>query len=502
MRLLNEILEGLNYSRLNATYSTKGRKPGVPPIIMFKILIFASMCRCYSSRDIESLCQHDVRFMWLLQGHTPPAHDAIVRFRSYRLANGVMDELFSQLINTLYHMDEIAFENMFVDGSKVEANANRYTFVWLKANSKYQAKLYQKVAEFIPIYESRYSLDISKEDHEIVDLLRLMNSQLKERALIENLEYVYGSGKRRSQLQRDSEQVKEWLDKEIRYLESFETANGRSSYSKTDKDATFMRLKEDHMKNGQLKPAYNIQIGVEAEYIVHAGVFPFANDLMTLIPFMDSFKERQKRNYQNIVADAGYESEENYAYLKENDYTSYIKPVNYEQMKKKSFRKQIGKRENMIYDVEADEYTCANGKKLVAIKKTKEKSKTGYYREVTIYECENCRDCPLRSACTKAKLTNNKQLKVSKKFMAYREESRANILSEKGIDLRVNRSIQVEGAFGVLKENYGLRRFLHRGAAKVTVELLLHAFAYNIKKLHRKIQEDRLKQPLHKRQVA
>jgi transposase len=502
VRLLNEILEGLNYTHLNAAYSDKGRKSGIPPVNMFKILVFAEMCRTYSSRDIADLCQHDIRFMWLLQGYQAPAHDAISRFRTQRLAGGVMEDLFSQFVMILHELDEVKFENIFIDGTKIEANAGRYTFVWLKATSKFQVKLYKKVAEFVPVYETRYLVDVSKTELEIIDLLRVMRIQLKERIESENIVFVYGKGKRKPQLQRDLEKVEEWLETETKYLTHQKTAKGRSSFSKTDKDATFMRLKDDHMQNGQLKPAYNVQIGVEAEYIVHAKLFPLANDLNTLIPFLDSFEEIYKQKYKNIVADAGYESEENYSYLKLKGYTSYIKPVNHEQLKKKSFKKQIGRRENMEYDSENDVYTCANGKRLSVAGEKISKTKTGYERTVTVYECEDCEECPVRQNCTKAKVENNKKIEVSKKMAGYREESYSNILSETGIDLRMNRSIQVEGAFGVLKENYGLRRFLHRGEGKVTVEFLLLAFAYNVKKLHSKIQNKRLGSQLHERKVA
>ena len=263
-----------------------------------------------------------------------------------------------------------------------------------------------------------------------------------------------------------------------------------------------MRLKDDYMKKGQLKPAYNVQIGVDSEYVVHAGLYPDANDLTTLQPFLTSLADRLNRSYPNLVVDAGYESGENYHYLKTNHYMSYMKPANYKQTQTQKFKKQIGKRENMSYDAETDTYTCAHGKVLSVRRTKKQKTKTGYEREVTISECQDCQGCPLRLACTQAKPENPKRLQVSKKMLAYREESLHRITTEKGILLRMNRSIQVEGAFGVLKEDYRFRRFLTRGRAKVSVEFLLLCLAYNVKKLHHKVQEGKCGQHLHEKKIV
>ena len=222
----------------------------------------------------------------------------------------------------------------------------------------------------------------------------------------------------------------------------------------------------------------------------------------TLIPFLDSLKGRLSRTFKQIIADAGYESEENYTYLKENHQKGFIKPLNYETLKTRKYKAQLGKRENMAYDELNDTYTCANGRTLKPIEVKIRESQTGYRKEVTIYECETCQDCPLRLKCTKAKEGNSRRLEVSKKMLWLRTESLKNIQSEEGILLRKNRSIQVEGAFGVLKQDYGFRKFLTRGKIQVTVELLLLCFGYNVQKLHKKIQSNRCGQQLHPGKVA
>ncbi len=320
---------------------------------------------------------------------------------------------------------------------------------------------------------------------------------LKEKT---NLEFVYGKGKRKSKLQKYAEGLEDFIEKQSKYDNYNEIFNGRNSFSKTDKDATFMHMKEDHMKNGQLKPGYNIQIGVEGEYIVGVDVSSERSDQLTLIPFLDKLKSNLSTQYKSVTADAGYESEENYLYLENNNYEAYIKPQNYEKSKTKKFKKNIGNKENMTYLKDEDCYICANSQRLTVKSVTTKKSKSGYKSEITIYESESCEGCKYKSSCTKAK--GNKKITTSKKFAHLREKSLENIKTDKGILLRKNRSIQVEGAFGVIKQDYGFRRFLMRGTKNVITKFLLIAFGYNINKLHRKTLEKRNGQLLHLKNIA
>jgi len=289
--------------------------------------------------------------------------------------------------------------------------------------------------------------------------------------------------------QRYYEAFRRFLDRQLLYDLHNRRFEGRNSYSKTDTDATFMHMKDDHMRNGQLKPGYNVQIGVDSEYIVAVDIFSDRNDVWTLVPFLKQMEEKLGYRYPSVTADSGYESEEGYRYLEENRQKPYIKPQSYERWKKRSFRQDISKRENMGYEESTDSYICHMGKKLRNEFIRKQKSKNGYESEVTVYECEDCTGCPCKERCTKAK--GNKRLYVSKEFLRKRQESYENIKSETGIRYRMNRSIQVEGAFGVLKHDYEFQRFLLRGKTKVKLEMLLLSFGYNINKLHAKIQNER-----------
>ena len=201
------------------------------------------------------------------------------------------------------------------------------------------------------------------------------------------------------------------------------------------------------------------------------------SDQLTLIPLLYSMDEKIGQAYEDVTTDAGYEPEENYTCFEQKNQTCYIKPQNYERSKTREFKGNMTLRENMSYETAKDEYTCQNGKKLQAVYVGKRVSKSGFESEITYYECESCEGCPHKKSCTKAK--GNRKMQISKEFLRQREQSLKNITSEKGILLRMNRSIQAEGAFGVIKQDYGFRQFLLRGNKKVKTEMFLMAISYN-----------------------
>lgn len=499
VRLLSHILEGLDYSKLYEAYSHTGRKPAVEPKVLFKILTYAYSNNIYSSRNIETACKRDVNFMWLLQGAKAPDHSSIARFRKNYLLES-MESLFYQMVQYLHNIGEIEFENLFVDGTKIEANANRYTFVWKKVINKNEAKMLVKIQTCIEKINVEYKANFAVAKETILEDIRKVLDYINEKIEEENIVLVQGIGKRKSKLQKFKEELEVFYDRQEKYNMHNGLFLGRNSYSKTDHDATFMHMKDDHMRNSQLKPGYNVQIGVESEYVTSVGVFQDRSDIATLIPFLEDIKSNLGVKYKNVITDSGYESEENYTYLEKEKQNYYIKPQTYEKWKKRSFKNDISKRENMTYNEEKDQYTCHNGKQLKAVGVTHRTSATGYRSEITIYECEDCGSCHHKAKCTKAK--GNRKMQVSKTFIAKRQISYENIISPKGIMLRVNRSIQVEGAFGVLKNDYQFNRFLTRGKSSVKNEFLLLCFGYNINKLHAKIQNDRCKKHLHELKSA
>ena len=495
VRLLSQFVEEMDLTELYSTYF-RVRENQVSPMKMLKIMLYAYMNGIYSSRDIEIACRRDINFMFLLEGASAPDHSTIARFRSLHFAP-CSEKILGEMSNFLYKIGEVSGDNIFIDGTKIEAYANKYTFVWKKAVTKNMAKLSIKLADFVKESEELYGIKLIYKNKVKIKHIKKLRKRLYELKKLEGIKFVHGCGKRKTILQKSIEKLEKYLSKFKEYNQKVYTCGNRNSYSKTDKDATFMRMKEDAMKNGQLKPAYNVQHGVDSEYITWLTVGPQPTDTTTLIPFLKSMEEHLNFKYLKIVADAGYESEENYSFIEENNQIAFIKPANYELSKTRKYKNDIGKIENMDYDSEKDFFICQNGKKLKMEGVKLRKSKTGYESEKTIYACEDCSDCNYKSKCIKGNNCKTpleertKKFETSKKFNRQRKEDLERILSDEGCLLRMNRSIQAEGSFAQVKQDMNFRRFMCRGQRNVLAESTLLAMAHNINKMHRKIQSGR-----------
>ena len=500
VRLLSAFVEGMELLDLYNTYG-KIKKDQVSPRQLLKIVIYAGMNRIYSSRDIEKSCRRDINFMYLLEGKPSPDHATIARFISLHLSQ-CSSNILAEVSNILYELGEISGRHIFIDGTKIESAANRYTFVWKKAVTKNQTKLFAKITELIAECEEMYGLKLVYQDSISLHSLKRIRKKLYAIKESEGITFVHGIGRRKSAIQKSIESLEMYIGKLKEYIHKLYACGERNSYSKTDPDATFMRMKEDHMLNGQLKPAYNLQHGVDSEYITWLTINPNPTDTKTLIPFLKDMEQNLGFKYTEIVADAGYESEENYLFIEANGQTAFIKPNNYEISKKRRFKTDIGKMENMDYDKENDFYICKNNRKLTAQYEKKGKTATGYRRTTTVYKCSDCSGCPYKTDCIKGNNCKtsmeqrNKTLYVSKTMKQKRAEDLERITSPYGIQLRVNRSIQAEGSFASVKEDMEFRRYMYRGKEDVTAQSVILAIAHNINKLHNKIQSEKTGQHL------
>ena len=493
VRLLDAVLEELNYTELQHLYSSKGRKSKVPPHILFKIFIFAMSNGIYSTRKIQQQCEENINYMWLLQGYPCPSHMTFQRFFA-RCTFDIVTNLFAQLIEAISRRDTLSFNEVFIDGTKLEANANKYTFVWKKSIQKQLAKLPDKLAILKDDVYKHCGIDVSAMNDEL--LYVFLDKEVQNR----HITFVHGKGSRKTVWQRLHERAEQLYDKRKEYEMHLEIMGERNSYSKTDHDATFMRMKEDHMRNGQLKPAYNIQLAVHAEYIMGIGVFPNPNDTNTLIPFVKELETLHTQQFNYIVADAGYDSYENLAWLAQHNYLSCIKPRDYEKAKHRAWHADISKARNMEYILTNDAFICANGRKLNYAYTRKKTSKSGFKYESKVYICESCDNCGLRTDCQRyvknLETAGPKRIETTPKYDALLGDNTARMTSDEGIQLRTNRSIQVEGAFGVIKQDFGFKRFLHRGTGNIRKMLYLLAMGFNIAKLHKRIQAGRVNSPL------
>ena len=506
VRLLSAFVEGMDLSELYRTYD-RFRKNQASPRQMMKIVLYAAMNRIYSSRDIQRSCQRDINFMYLLEGMPVPDHATIARFVSLHFSR-CSKELMTQMSEILYALGETSGKTIFIDGTKIESVSNKYTFVWKKSVIKNQNRLFEKINSFVGECEELYGIRTVYNNRISLHTLKRLKKQLCRIRKEEGIVFVHGIGKRKTMLQKTTEQLDEYLEKLKEYTKKLHTLGNRNSYSKTDPDATFMRMKEDAMRNGQLKPAYNIQHGVDSEYITWVDISAHPTDTLTLIPFLKDMERHLSYKYSEIVADAGYESEENYLFIEENGQLAYIKPQNYEISKTRKYKKDISRRENMSYDAGRDCYICRAGKELTVTNERKSKTASGYVSVKTYYECSDCTGCPYKTGCIKGNNCKtpmeerSKVLQVAKKMTQKRAEDLKRITTEYGTMLRMNRSIQAEGSFADVKEDMNFRRYLYRGKDNALAESILLAIGRNLNKLHCKIQSGRTGQHLFELKTA
>ncbi len=273
----------------------------------------------------------------------------------------------------------------------------------------------------------------------------------------------------------------EHLPKLSKYEEDLAILGKRNSYSKTDKEATFMRLKDDHMQNGQLKPAYNTQISTENQFITHVSIHQSPGDTTTLESHLDSFEQSYQKQSKEIVADAGYGSEENYEMLEQKEVTAYVKYSYFHKEQKRKTKNNPFLVQNLFYNVQEDFYVCPMGQRMENIGTAKRTSSNGYESQVSRYQAKRCEGCPLRSLCHKAK--DNRQIEVNHRLNELKNNAKELLMSEKGLEHRSKRPIEVEAVFGQLKSNNKFSRFTFTGKEKVELEFLLMALGHNFRKM-------------------
>ena len=499
VRLLNAVMERMDYSKLYAAYSRLGRIEYSPKILL-KIMVYGYMRKQISSRALEACCRENLHFIYLLEGQRAPDHNTINRFRKNILTQEAGQDILCQLVVLLHERGLLSLEAAFIDGTKIEANANKYSLVWKKATAKKTDKLLKRIHEELPAKLKEAGIRFHVPEKIAVRQLKKLRKRIHARIKADGIELVSGKGKRKTRLQRLSEWVDQCLAKLKQYTNDIHICGNRNSYSKTDHDATFMHMKEDYMRNGQLKPGYNVNVATCSDFIIGSYISSDRNDVHTLIPFMEQLQKNYAgRNIGSVVVDSGYEREENYCWFEAHPETElYVKPSNHEAAKHRKYRTDISRRENMAYNAQTDTYTCANGKLLQKTQEKKTHTASGLEITTSVYECGECDGCPLKEKCIRACGSKkpleerHKVIYVSKRFVEQRQAMEAKISSPKGCLLRVNRSIQAEGNFAYVKQDLDFRRFLLRGSTKVAAEWLLFSLALNILHLHHKIQNRRL----------
>ena len=444
--------------------------PAYHPRMMMKVILCAYTQSVFSGRKIEALLKDSIRMMWLSQGYEP-SYRTINRFRVHPEVQALLRQCFVQFRCQLVEEKIIEKEAIFIDGTKIEANANKFTFVWRKAVEKYSANLVEKSNHlYDELLEKEIIPEIERESAE-----ELSTNELKK--VLKKLE------EKIEEYDQKIEASKDVSERKQKYQNDMETFGKRNSYSKTDHDATFMRMKDDYMKNGQLKAGYNVQLATEGQYALAYDVFPNPTDTRTFIPFLNTIEKHFFELPSYIVADAGFGSEQNYEdVINHRERIPLITYNMYRKEKKKSYKTNAFHSANWKYDKENDSFTCPNEKRLTFRYLSNRKDKDGFTRSFKVYECEDCNGCPFRSQCTKAQEGNNRKIQYNEKWEQQKEYIIQKLSEEKTGEIYGRRKIDVEPVFGFLKANLGFTRMSVRGKEKVKNELGFAFMAVNLRK--------------------
>ena len=483
----NEIMDKIDLTKYYVgRYSRYGR-PSYDGEKLLRVALFAFMENGYASlRNIEKLCKTDIRYIWLLDGEKAPTYATI----SNHLKNYIgenMQNLFIDINKQLFESEGVDLNTLYIDGTKIEANANKYTWVWKKSCLTNRDKVFAKLTELIREINSNilsfFGVKIETREEYAIEYLEEVIRRFSSLTGTGDT-CVRGKGHHRTDEQRQYDKLCEYLGRLKKYAQSIEICgDSRNSYSKTDRDATFMRIKRDYMGNDQLLPAYNMQIGVCDEYIAVVDAKQYASDTDCFVPLMEKFKASYGTYPKYPVADAGYGSYNNYLFCEQNGIEKYMKFTMYEkETKNAKYRDDPYRAVNFKRD-EKGQLICPEGRKFEHLY-DKHIRGNQYGRMEEIYKCESCEGCPRKSECTKS--SGDRFVHLNRELTEIHCEVLANLKSELGITLRTNRSIQAEGTFGSIKWNRSYKRAQRRGIESIILEFTLISIGFNLYKYHNK----------------
>jgi transposase len=476
VRIVNEVLNKIDIRPLTREYKTGGSS-SYHPLMLLKVLVYAYINNIYSSRKIEEAVQQNIHFMWL-SGMSTPDHNTINRFRGEKLKEP-LKKIFTQVVQLLAAEGLLSIKELYTDGTKIEANANRYTFVWGNSIKTNKEKIKQQLETLWKYAQSIATDEIDDTDpsgfdkidsEKVKDTIEKIDAALKDKPVTKEIKQKLNYAR------------KKWPEALDKY-EAQEKILGeqRNSYSKTDTDATFMRMKEDHMKNGQLKPAYNLQVSSNNQYITNYSIHHNATDTTTLKEHLEQYKQSYDTTPEIVTADAGYGSEENYAYLESNNIEAYVKYNQFDREQNETIQsKRPFAADKLHYNKDEDYYVCPMGQHMQNTGSYIKKTSTGFKQKITQYKATNCEGCPLNGVCHKS--NGNRMIEINHNLNEHKIKANQNLLSEEGIKHRKKRCHDVEPVFANIKNNHNFKRFMLRGKEKVSIETGLLALAHNLRK--------------------
>ena len=441
-----------------------GGRPNSNYFRLFATIVYGFAFGFETLRELEEACNYDLRFIYLME-QVRPSYTTFSTFINTVIVPNEL-EIFSLINKQIAKELNITFEDAYIDGSKFEANANKYKFVWKPTT------FHKRVSITIGELIKRYQLIKNYKDEELIrssTVAFAISNLTSLRGLISDKEYT-----------NVEKTLLSLLSKVLEYEEKERICGpDRNSYYKTDHSATAMCLKSDYYSGlgSNMHAAYNTQILVIKGIVFMYYVSQSRADMNDFIPTLDRFYYSYGEYPKNVCADAGYGSLDNYRYLKNHGIGNYVKYQSWEGNLNGTRPDQF-KYENKTIE-------CLNGNigYPVQLDNRHPKKKNGVFYKIT-----GCNSCPFMTYCKQFMVDlskDDKIFEVVEEFQTLKQEAEDNLLSIKGIEIRVNRSIQVEGIFGIEKQDHGYDRARRRGLEKVSTESMLTLLGLNIKKLFR-----------------
>lgn len=482
-----EVFEHIDLNKHLAVKESRIGRKRYDSQILLKVILFAFMEYGYAStREIEKLCNNDIRFMWLLQENPAPSHMTIDNFMKNYLVD-CMDSILKEINAYILEKESVDLSHIYIDGTKITANANKYSWVWKKSSIKHRQNVFNKITGLlkkINAFIAYLNVEFEYRTEYAVEYMEQITRQYVNLTGIDPKNIVRGRGHRKTPEQRNYDKLVEYTESLKKYAIQINTCGERrNSYSKTDNDATFMRIKRDYMGNDQLLPSYNIQLGICDEYIAVCDVKQYASDTDCFIPLMEKFKKIHGFYPKYPVADAGYGSFNNYLYCEEHGMEKYMKFTMFEkELKDTEYRDNPYRAVNFPIN-ENGKPVCPNGKEFNYLY-TRPVRGNKYGRTEEYYQCEDCTKCLHKEKCCKSQ--GNRIIKLNEELTSFYQEALSNLSSTNGALLCMNRSIQAEGAYGTIKWNRAYTRARRRGLKGVNFEISLICCAFNLHKYHLK----------------
>ena len=467
INLLEELLEKSEVSEIIQKEITKQNtgRPTFDPYRLLTCILYGFAMGSTSLRDLEASCQNDIRFMYIMNGSEP----TYVSFGSFinKVIKPHADEIFAKITSAIIKTCDIEIDDCYIDGTKIEAFSNKYKVVWKP--TRFHERLNDKVKNLL------YTMGL---DRGIPEEGLISSAQLAQKLLESREQYGQKNVDERKKHEAMAKNLAQYLAKILEYEEKERICGAdRNSYYKTDHDATAMCLKTDYYSGlgSNMHAAYEIQTVVSNGLVLSYYISQDRTDIHTFIPTFETFYKMYGTYPKRICADCGYGCLENYLFCKNHSIKAFIKY--------QAWEGECSGRRPALYELNQDgTITCLGGKtgNITEIEGRHHKMKGAVF--FLVEGCQGCKFMPYCRQFMKEKTGTSKVFEINPVYQNLKQQARNLLLSPEGIEMRVNRTCQAEGNFGVIKYDMLFNRFRRKGKAQVNVEMMLTFLGYNLRK--------------------